>query len=127
MRLCSPGGEAGGSPQASLLSAESLTDFTQVVAYKKGTVLDTHSSSLVAPVVKNPPANAGDTKDLGLTPGLERSPGDGNGNPLPYSCWENCMNREAWQAPGYGSQRVGHDRAYVPLEILSSRYNFLIK
>ena len=85
--------------------AESLTDFMQVVAYKKGTVLDILSSSLVAPVVKNPPANAGDTKDLGLTPGLERSPGEENGNPLPYSCWENSLNREAWQAPSPRSRR----------------------
>ena len=45
-------------------------------------------------VVKNPPANAGDTEDLGLIPGLERSPGVGNGNPLQYSCLENSMDRE---------------------------------
>ena len=46
-------------------------------------------------VVKNPPANAGDT---GLIPGLGRSPGGGNGNPLQYSCLENTMDRGAWQA-----------------------------
>ena len=34
--------------------------------------------------------------DLGLIPGLERSPGEGNGNPLQYSCLENPMDREAW-------------------------------
>ena len=45
-------------------------------------------------VVKNPPANAGDTEDLGLIPGLKRSPGVGNGNPLQYSCLENSMDRE---------------------------------
>ena len=39
-------------------------------------------------VVKNPPTNAGDTRDLGLVPGLGRSPGEGNGNPLQYSCQE---------------------------------------
>ena len=43
-------------------------------------------------VVKNPPANAGDTRDLGSIPGLGRSPGVGNGNPLQYSCLENCMD-----------------------------------
>ena len=43
-------------------------------------------------VVKNPPANAGDT---GSIPGSRRSPGEGNGNPLRYSCWENSMDREA--------------------------------
>ena len=46
-------------------------------------------------VVKNPPANAGDT---GLMPGLGRSPGEGNGNPHQYSCWENPMDRGAWWA-----------------------------
>ena len=46
-------------------------------------------------VVKNPPANVG---DVGLIPGLGRSPGEGNGNPLQYSCLENPMNRGAWQA-----------------------------
>ena len=46
--------------------------------------------------VKNPPANAGDTS---LIPGLERSPGGGNGNPLQYSCLKNpTMDRGAWQA-----------------------------
>ena len=43
----------------------------------------------VALVVKNLPANAGDMRDAGLTPGLGRSPGGGNGNPLQYSCLEN--------------------------------------
>ena len=46
-------------------------------------------------VVKNIPANAGDT---GSIPGLGRSPGEGNGNPLQYSCLGNPMEREAWQA-----------------------------
>ena len=41
------------------------------------------------PVVKNPPANAEDTRDMDSIPGLERSPGGGNGNPLEYSCLEN--------------------------------------
>ena len=40
-------------------------------------------------VVKNPPANAGDARDMGLIPGLGRSPGVGNGNPLQYSGLEN--------------------------------------
>ena len=47
-------------------------------------------------VVKNPPANAGDTTDAGSIPGTERFPGVGNGNPLQYSCLENSMNRGAW-------------------------------
>ena len=51
-------------------------------------------------VVKNPPANTGDLKerDLGLIPGSERSPGEGNGNPLQYSCLENSMGRGPWWA-----------------------------
>ena len=49
-------------------------------------------------VVKNPPANAGDAGDTGLITGLGRSPGEGNGNPLQYSCLENPIDRGAWQA-----------------------------
>ena len=47
--------------------------------------------------LKNPPANAGATGDSGSIPGLGRSPGGGNGNPLQYSCLENPMDREVWQ------------------------------
>ena len=45
--------------------------------------------------VKNQPANAGDTGDAGSIPGSRRSPGEGNGNPLPYSCLENPIDRGA--------------------------------
>ena len=55
-------------------------------------------TSQVALVVKNPPANAGDIIDMGSIPGSGRSPGEENGNPLQYSCLENPMDREAWQA-----------------------------
>ena len=51
------------------------------------------------PVVKNLPANIG---NVGLTPGSGRSPGEGNGSPLQYSCLGNCLNRGAWQAAVYG-------------------------
>ena len=51
--------------------------------------------SQVALVVKNPPANAGDLRDVGLIPAQGRSPGEGNGNPLQYSCQENPMDRGA--------------------------------
>ena len=53
-------------------------------------------ASQVALVVKNPPANAGDVTDVGLILGLGKSPEEGNGNPLQYSCLENPMNRGAW-------------------------------
>ena len=49
-------------------------------------------------MVKNPPANAG---DVGLIPGSGRSPEEGNGNPLQYSCLENAMDRGAWRATVY--------------------------
>ena len=49
-------------------------------------------------MVKNPPALAGDSRDVTFTPGLGRSPREGNGNPLQYSCLENPMDRGAWQA-----------------------------
>ena len=55
-------------------------------------------ASQVALVVKNPPANAGDVRDLGSIPGLGRSPGGGHGNPLQYSCLENPGIRGAWWA-----------------------------
>ena len=50
-------------------------------------------------MVKNLPANAG---DMDLIPGLERSPGEGNGNPLQCSCLENPMDRGAWRATVHG-------------------------
>ena len=49
-------------------------------------------------MVKNPPANVGDTGDTGSTPGSGISPGGGHGNPLQYSCLENPMDRGAWWA-----------------------------
>jgi len=49
-------------------------------------------------VVKNPPANAGDVGDVGSIPGSGRSPGEGNDNPLQYSCLENLMDGAAWWA-----------------------------
>ena len=54
-------------------------------------------------VVKNPPANAGDTRNMGLIPGLGRSPEMGNGNPLQYSCLENSMDSGAWQVTMTGN------------------------
>ena len=49
--------------------------------------------------------------ELGLIPELGRSPGEGNGNPLQYSCLENSMDRGAGGLQSMGSQRVGHDFA----------------
>ena len=63
-------------------------------------------------VVKNLPASTGDVGDAGSTPGSERSPGEGNGNPLQRSCLENPTDRGAWQAIVRlaGLQRIGHDQ-----------------
>ena len=49
-------------------------------------------------MIKNPPANAGDIRDVGSIPGSGSSPGGGHGNPLQYSCLENLMDRGAWRA-----------------------------
>ena len=54
-------------------------------------------------------ASACNVGDLGSIPGWGKSPGEGNGNPLQYSCLENPMDRGAWWATVQGSQRVGHD------------------
>ena len=59
-------------------------------------------------VVKNPPASAG---DAGLIPGLGRSPAEGNGNPLQYSCLGIPMDRNLLGYSPWGHQRVGHDLA----------------
>ena len=53
-------------------------------------------------MVKSLLANAGDLGDRGSVPGLGRSPREGNGNPLQYSCLENPMDRGAWWAPVHG-------------------------
>ena len=53
-------------------------------------------------MIMNPLANTGDTRDRGLTSGLERSLRKGNGNPLQHSCLENPIDREAWWATVHG-------------------------
>ena len=55
-------------------------------------------------LVKNLPANTG---DMGLIPGLERSPGEENGNPLQYSCLGNPVDKGAWQATVDEVAKVG--------------------
>ena len=74
-------------------------------------------------MVKNPPANAGDTRDTGLIPGSGRSPGEGNGAPLQYSCLENPMDGGAWRATVHGVAQseirlsdLGHMRHEPPPE-----------
>ena len=57
------------------------------------------------PVGSDSKASASSAGDLGLIPGLGRSPGEGNGNPLQYSCLENSMGREAWWATVHGAAK----------------------
>ena len=59
----------------------------------------------MALVVNNLPANAGELRDTGSIPGLGRSPGGGNGNPLHCFCLENPMDREAWWAIVHGGHK----------------------
>ena len=61
-------------------------------------------------MVKNPFASAGDSGDLGSIPRLGRSPGEGDGNPLQYSCLGYSMGRGAWRATVYGIERVRHNQ-----------------
>ena len=70
-----------------------------------------YGASQVALVVENLLANvsAGEVRNVGSVPGLGRSHGEGNGNPLQYSFLENPMDRGAWLATVHRSQRVGHD------------------
>ena len=65
--------------------------------------------SQVALVVKNLPTNATDIRNAGSIPGSGRSPGEGNGNPLQYSCLENAMDREALGAQSIEVPRVRHN------------------
>ena len=70
-------------------------------------------------MVKNLPANAGDRRDAGLTPGLGRSPGGRHGNPLQYSCLENPWTEEPGGLPFIGLQRVGHNGS----DLAQAQYN----
>ena len=82
----------------------SFCSTTQWISY-----MCTYSSSPVVLVVKNPPANARDGRDVSSIPGLARSPRIGNGNPLQYSCWKIPWSLESGGLPPMGSQRGGHD------------------
>ena len=70
--------------------------------------LDLGASQVVL-LVKNPPVNAGDIRDVGSVPGLERSPGGGHGNPLQGSCLENPKDRGVCELQSIGFQTVRYD------------------
>ena len=64
-------------------------------------------------VVKNPPADAGGARDASSIPGLGRSPGEGNGNPLQYPCWEIPLTEETGR--GSGATIHGDAKSWTPL------------
>ena len=63
--------------------------------------------------MKNPPANAGNARDVGLIPGLGKSYGEGNGNSLQYSYLENSMDRGDWQAIVHGVAKSQTQPSYL--------------
>ena len=74
-------------------------------------------------MVKNPPASAGDVRDVGSIPGSGRSPGEGNASipyPLQHSCLENRMDRGAWRATVHGVKR-----SWTRLKRLSARTHII--
>ena len=81
-------------------------------------------TSLVAQSVKNSPANTGDTSSIS---GLGSSPGEGNGNPLQYSCLGNHMDREPWRATVHGvpksqTQLGDHAKQTLPCSWIKSKF-----
>ena len=67
-------------------------------------------------MVKNLPANAGEPRDAGSVPGVGRSPGGGNGNPLQYSCLESPMDREAWRATAHGGHKESAKARHLAIQ-----------
>ena len=78
-------------------------------------------------VVKNPPANAGDTRDTGSIPGSGRSPGVGNGNPLQYFCLGNPMDREAWRARAHEAAKSRTQLSSHTYTIMSTRGRAVVR
>ena len=72
------------------------------------------SASQVVLVVKNPPANTGDVRNVCSILGSGTSPGEENDNPLQYSCLGNPMDRGAWQTIVHGVPRTGHNLMSKP-------------
>ena len=82
--------------RTTLLASYSILQCTLVAS------LHSTGASQVVLMVKNLPADAGDTRDVGCIPGLGRSPGERKGDPLQYSCLENSLDRGAQQAIVHG-------------------------
>ena len=81
-------------------------------------------ASQVVLVVKNPPANAGDIRDVGSVTGSERSPGEGHGSPLQYSAWRISWTEDPDGRQSIASQKVRHD--WSNLAHSSARYKWML-
>ena len=78
------------------------------------------------PVVKNPPANAGDARDESSIPGSGRSPGEGNGNPLQYSCLGNPMDRGACWATVHGGLKGSDTTECTHRDLIKQDYVLIV-
>ena len=84
-------------------------------------------------LVKNPPANIGDARDSGLIPGLGRSPGEGNGNPLQYSCLKNStediVGYSPWDGKESDTTEHAHNRDHTVFVLLLTYFTsrFIMK
>ena len=76
--------------------AQSRTRLKQLSSSSSSSGMPFLRASQMVLVIKNPPANAGDVREVGSILGSGRSPGGGHGNPLQYACLENPMNRGVW-------------------------------
>ena len=77
-------------------------------------------------VVKNLPANARCTRDPGLIPGLERAPGEGNGNPLQCSCLENLMDSWLQSMVGHKETVIEHKYILYIIHVYVQLHHFCI-
>ena len=94
-----------GSSRAGFLNLNTIDTWGWIVPYCGGNTLcivGRLAASLVSAqvvlVVQKQPGNAGDIREASSVPGLGRSPGGGQGNPLQYACLENPMDRRTWRA-----------------------------